>query len=524
MKRCPQCHRIERDNALKFCRIDGATLIAYDSNATTAIFGSVAPTIPSTARQKTRRRRAASKSIDSIAVLPFENGGADPNTEYLSDGLTENIINNLSQLPRLKVMARSTVFRFKDQPVDPQRVAADLGVRAIATGRVQQLADRLTIAVELVDGEDGAQLWGERYERRMSDIFELQKEISEQISTRLKRKLTATQKRGFAKRPTKQSAAYELYLRGRYFWNKRTEHDAHKGLECFQQALALDQNFALAYAGAADCQTLLGDVGVQAMPPKEAFLQGQTSATRALEIDSALAEAHGTLGHIKMHLFEWERAGNELRTGLELNPNYAQGWLWYAYYLAFTGKREDPVETIQRAQELDPLSLPVNSSAGELLHFAGRLDESIAQFHKAIDLDPDKPIPHLELGRAYETAQDFKNAIAQLTIAKELARDSPESLASLAHCLAIAGESAEAREILSELERTSATRYVSAYDVALVHNGLGQIDEAFRWLNRAYEIHDGWMIYLTVDPRWQTRYDDARFRDLTHRVGLPISA
>jgi tetratricopeptide (TPR) repeat protein len=393
-------------------------------------------------------------------------------------------------------------------------------VRAVVTGRVQQLGDRLTIGIELVDARDGSHLWGERYARQMADIFQLQDEISEQISARLKLKLTNSQKKRLAKRYTKESEAYELYLRGRYFLNKRTELDANKGIECFRQALQIDPNFALAYAGIADCQTLLGDVGVQALPPNEAFSQAHQSATRALELDESLAEARGTLGHISMHLFDWRRAETELRTAIELNPNYAQTSLWYAYYFAFMGDWPRSLETIQRALELDPLSLPVNGSIGELLHFAGRMDESLEQYQRVIELDAYKPMPRLGMGRAYETRREFSLAIAEFTKARELSGNSPESLASLAHCYAVSDQANEARALLAKLNELRQTKYVSSYDLALVHAGLGESDEAISWLDRGCDVHDGWMIYVTIDPRWNNLRQDAGFAAVVRRVGL----
>ncbi len=325
---------------------------------------------------------------------------------------------------------------------------------------------------------------------------------------------------GLGKRHTKNSQAYELYLKGRYFWNKRTEEDANKGIECFRQALSLDPNFALAYGGLADCQTLLGDVGVQAMPPKEAFSAGEKSAARALELDDALAEAHGTMGHISMHLFDWSRAEKELLRALELNPNYAQACVWHAYYLAFTGQVSDSIPVINRAQQLDPLSLPVNTSAAELLYFAGLLDKSIEQFQKSIELDPYKTIPHLELGRVYEHRGIHSAAIAEFSKARELSHDSPESLASLSHCYAVSGALAEARALLRDLTELSERQYVSPYDLALINDGLGEKEEALNALNHAYEIRDGWMIYITVDPRWAGLRADSRVAEIVHRVGL----
>ena len=464
-------------------------------------------------------RRA--RPIDSLAILPLANAGADPNMEYLSDGITESIINTLSQLPRLKVMARSTVFRYKGAEVDPRQVGRDLGVRAVLTGRVLQMGERLIIGTELVDVADGSQLWGEQYHRAIADIFELQAEISRQISEKLRLKLSGAEKKRLTKRHTKNSQAYELYLKGRFFWNKRTEEDAKRGIDCFHQALLLDRNFALAYAGLADCQTLLGDVGIQAMLPKEAFSQGQQSAARALELDELLPEAHGTMGHIHMHLFDWSAAEREFRRALDLNPNFAQARLWYAYYLAFTGRFNDSITIINSALQLDPLSPPVNRSAAELLYFAGRFDEAIDQFHTSMEMDSHY-LAHLELARVYECRRMYEAAFVEFAKARELSHESPECLASLAHCHAVSGTSSEAQALLRDLIKLSEQRYVSPYDLALIHHGLDEKEECFKWLNRAYEIDDGWMIYITVDPRWQGLRADPAFIEIVQRVGLRL--
>ena len=468
------------------------------------------------------RKRTAGKAITSLAILPLVNTSADPHMDYLSDGITESIINTLSQLPRLRVLARSTVFRYKGREVDPQQVGSDLGVRAVLTGRVQQLGERLVIGAELVDVNDGSQLWGELHHRAMADIFELQEEISGHISEALRLKLSGADKKRLAKRHTGNTQAYELYLKGCFFYNKRREEEANRGIEYFQQALSLDPHFALAYTGLADCQILLGDVGVQALPPKEAFLQGQASVARALELDDGLAEAHGTMGHVSMHLFDWTNAEKEFRRALKLNPNYAQACLWHAYYWAFTGQFTEAIASINRALQLDPLSLPLNTSAAELLYFAGRFDESINQFQKALELDGQYSMAHLELARVYEHRKMYDPAIDEFAKARALSNDSPESLASLAHCYAISGAIDDAQTLLQQLIAISERRYVSPYDLALICGGLDRKEECFEWLERAYEIHAGWMIYITVDPRWESLRGDPRFMALVRRVGLPV--
>ena len=521
MKHCPQCKRVEKDDALTFCRLDGARLVSFDDESPTLAFDPAAVTKGQT-QKVARRTRDSSKSraINSIAVLPFENAGEDPSTEYLSDGITENIINSLSQLRNLRVLARSTVFRYKGREVDPQQVGRELGVQVVLTGRVRQIGTRLIIGAELVNVGDGSQLWGEQQQRTMADIFELQEEISRQISEALRLKVSGAQKKRLLKRHTKNTQAYELYLKGHFFWNKRTEEDSYRGIECFNQALQIDPHFALAYAGLADCQILLGDVRVQALPPKEAFLQGRASALRALELDADLAEAHGTLGHVSMHLFDWPRANSELQRALELNPNHAQAYLWRAYYLAFTGHFEDSIAAINFALRLDPLSLPVHTSAAELLYFAGRFDESIDQFHRSLEMDEHFSQAHLELARVYEHRNMYDSAIDEFAKARELSHNSPESLASLAHCYAVSGATSDAEKLLDQLTELSEGRYVSSYDIALIHSGLGQTEKCLESLNQAYEIREGGMIYITVDPRWQSVRSDPRFIEMVGRVEL----
>src|SRR3989454_2237709 len=468
------------------------------------------------------RKRTAGKTISSLAILPLVNTSADPNMDYLSDGITESIINSLSQLPKLRVLARSTVFRYKGRDVDPQQAGRELGVQAVLTGKVQQIRGRLLIGTELVDVSDGSQLWGEQHHPAIADIFELQEEISGHISETLRLKVSGPQKKRLMKRDTRNTQAYELYLKGRFFWNKRTQEDTNRGIECFRQALSVDPNFALALTGLADCQILLGDVRVQATPLKESFLQGQQLASRALELDDALGEAHGTLGHASMHLFDWPRAEKEFRRALELNPNDAQACVWQAYYLAFTGQFEDSITSINCALQLDPLALPVNTSAAELLYFAGRFDVSIDQFHKFIEMDAHYSPAHLELARVYEQREMYDDALVEFAKARELSRDSPASLASLAHCYAVSGATADAQKLLQQLTEISQRQYVSSYDLALIHHGLGQKEECFEWIDRAYEIRDGWMIYITVDPRWQSLHSDTRFSHVVRRVGLPV--
>ena len=481
---------------------------------------SIHPVTPSSKGQRTDPAKEPMTNLSKLAILPLTNASPDPSLEYLSDGITESIINSLSQLPKLRVMARSSVFRYKGKDVSPQQVGRELGVRAVLTGRVLQVGDRLVVGAELVDTTDETQLWGKHYNRNLSDIFEVQEEIAHEISEALRLRLTGTEQKRLAKRHTENTAAYQLHLKGRYYWNKRSEEALHKSIECFQQAIEIDPNYALAYAGLADCYTKLGDVGVTAMLPREAFTRARAAALRALEIDNSLAEAHASLGHIDMHHLRWADAEIDLKRALELNPNYATAHHWYAYYMAFHQRFDEALEKIEVALKLDPLSLPITDGVGEILYFARRNDEAIAQFRKALEMDPNFLASRINLGRAYEQAAMFSEAEDQFVKARQITSESIDALAALGHTYAMSANTGAALGVLAQLTELSKERYVSPYDIALIHTALGETDEAFRWLEMAYDQRVEWMIYSNVDPRLDPLRRDARFLDLMRRIGF----
>ena len=520
MKRCPECRRDYYDDSLLYCLDDGSALLEgpiSEEERTTAIL----PGVPGRRSQRSDKGESDTRA-NSIAVLPFANVSADSENDYFCDGLAEELLNALAKIEGLRVAARTSAFSFKGKNVEMGQIASALRVKTVLEGSVRKSGNRLRITAQLVNAADGFQMWSESYDRELSDIFDVQQEITLAIVDSLKLKLLGDGRADLLKRYTANAEAYSLYLRGRFFWNKRTEEDANRGIECFQRAVSLDPEFALAYNGLADCQILLGDVGVQALSPKEAFVAGRNSAARALELDETLAEAHGTMGHVCMHLFDWRRAILEFERALELDPDCAQV-LYYAYYLAFNGHFDESIEVIERALQFDPLSLPLNRSAAELLYFAGRYDESISRFEKSIEME-EHPIAHMELARVYEHVGNYEEAKAGFAKARDLSHDSPESLASLAHCHAVSGSADEARSLLNKLHEMKQERYVSSYDLALVNTALDERGEAFRWLDRAYEINDGWLVYITVDPRWEPMYSDPRFADIVDRVGLPKPA
>ena len=470
-------------------------------------------------RTQVARKVRTARAVNSLAILPLVNGGNDPDTDYLSDGITESIINNLAQLPRLRVMARSTVFRYKGQEVDPREVGRELGVRAVLTGRVFVRGNRLVIKAELVDTNDGAHLWGEQYNRTLSDIFAIEEEISREISEKLRLKLNGEQKRRLAKRHTDKTAAYQLYLKGRYYWNKRTEEGLKKGIEHFQQAIAVDQNYALAYAGLADSYNLLASYS--ALPPSEAFKVAKQAATQALELDPMLAEGHVSLAATKTwYDWDWEGAEQEYKRAIELNPSYATAYQWYALDLAGMGRIEEALRMMERAQELDPLSLIINLNVARVLYFARDYDRAIEQCLKAIEMYPDFALALRRLGQAYSQQQRYEEAIEAFLKAIATSDNDSETMAALGHTYAVSDRRAEAERMLDELIEMSKRVYVSPYSIARVHTGLGNTEQALEWLEKACEQRHGILAYLKVEPVFDPLRSEVRFTDLLRRMGL----
>jgi TolB-like protein/Flp pilus assembly protein TadD len=464
--------------------------------------------------------KRARKVIDSLAVLPLVNAGRDAEMEYLSDGLTESIINSLSQLPQLKVMARSTVFRYKGREIDPQVIGRELGVRAVLTGRVIQLNENLIIRTELVDVADGWQLWGEQYNRNSADLLAVQEEISREISEKLRLKLSGEQKRRLAKRYTESTEAYQTYLKGRFYWNKRTLEGLRRGVEYFQQAIRLDPDYALAYAGLADSYLLMGSVEYGALHPKEALQSAKVATLEALRLDGTLAEAHASLGYVRLFDWDWSEAEKEYRRAVELNPNYPTAHHWYALYLTAMGRHAEAVAEIKRAQELDPLSLPIGVGVGWHFFLTRQYDRAIAEYQGVLEMEPNFYMAHLWLGLAYAHKGMFKEALEEYARAAALAGGGPLVLAAEGHACALLGQRAQARRLLAELQELSQERYVSPYYVAAVHTALGERDEAFAWLDLAYENRSEGMVWLKVDPTLDSLRSSPRFAELVRGVGL----
>jgi serine/threonine protein kinase/tetratricopeptide (TPR) repeat protein len=463
-------------------------------------------------RDLTRRRSTRSKSIDSIAVLPLGNDTNDASTEYLSDGITEGIINQLSQLPKLKVMARSTVFRYKHRDLDAQSVGRELRVRAVLSGRLQQVGERLRINVELVDSVDGSQLWGETYNRELSDLVALQDEMSREIADKLRLRLTGAEKKKLRKPSTRNSEAYQLYLKGRFHWNKRTEESLRRGVSFFREAIESDPSFASAYAGLADSFiTMATNIP---LPPQDAMPKAKAAAMHALELDEAHAEAWASLGAVRWW-FDWDWSGAEeaYRRAIELNPNYPTAHDGYAMMLSARGRYDDALEQIRKAADLDPLSLSIAVHAGWPHYFAHNYDAAIRCFRKALELD-ERFIPADGwLGMALGQQKRYAEAIDAFSRALEVDRV-PILLTMLAHTHAIAGDRAKARQYLDELHEIAKNRYVSPYDSAVVHAGLGDTAAAIEHLRAALEDRSAWMVFLKVDPRLDVLRGESEFREI----------
>jgi serine/threonine-protein kinase len=461
-------------------------------------------------------------AIESIAVLPFQNRSTEADTEYLSDGLAESLIYRLSQLPDLKVSPTTSVFRYKGKEIDPVKVGRELGVSAVLSGRIVQRGDNLTISAELVDVRYNKLLWGEQYNRKMSDLLATQREIAREIVEKLKLKVSGEEK-GLAKHYTESNEAYQLYMKGRFYWNKRTAEGMQKSLEYFQQSIERDPNFALAYSGLADTYDLLGASDAMGnIPPNEAMPKAKAAALKALEIDDTLAEAHVSLAHVKYYYDrDWAVAEREYKRAIELNPNYPIAHSWYAVYLMSAGRFDEALAQVRRAQELDPLSLPTNMALGWVLLNARQYDQSVEQLRKTLEMDPNFILAHHRLGLVYEQQGKYDEAIAEFRQVINLSAGKPPGIATLAHAYALSGKRAEAQKALAELQEMSKQRYVSPASIAIIYAALGDKDLAFDWLEKAAKARDVMLARLKVDPRFDSLRSDPRFADLERRIGIP---
>jgi eukaryotic-like serine/threonine-protein kinase len=462
--------------------------------------------------------RAGPARIDSIAVLPFANVGKDSKTEYLSDGITESLINSLSQLPNLTVMSRNTVFRYKDQAADPQHVGHDLGVQAILTGRLIQSGDELLISVNLEDVQDKRQIWGAQYNRKLSNLVSVQEEIAGDIYGRLRPKLDGEEMKRVSKRPTEDVEAYQFYLQGLFYWNKWTEADFKKAADYFTQAVQKDPRYASSYAGLADTYSLLGDAGYLA--PSEAWPKAKAAAMQALEIDDTLAEAHTSLGLVKEHYeWDWTGAEKEFKRAIELNPNSATAHLWYGDFLANTGRLEEGMRETKKAKEFDPLSLIINTTMGWQYYLSHQYVQAVEQLRKALEIDQKFAPARRMLEEVYAQMGKHKEAVDEREKILSLS-GSPELAASIEEDFSRSGYKGVLQSWMDGLTEISKHRYVSSYSIAEAYMRMGEKEKAFDWLEKAYEEHDSGLVSVGVDPLFDSVRSDARFRDLVKRLRL----
>lgn len=582
MKRCPTCQRTYTDE-VKFCRVDGVTLInasaelteseatrvlpesratgeaptelfrdTGDDKLTTSALKPGPPSVAIVAPRKSmsgrklaliialvvliivvpiaifgiagyisyRHARSTEVAIDSIAVLPLENQNRDSGVEWLSDGITESIINNLAQLPNLRVSPRSTVFHYKNAQVDPLAVGKQLGVRAVLSGRFSQTGDNVTISVELVDVRDNKQIWGDRFNHKVADALMMQQEISQQISERLRLKLSETeQQKMMAKRNPTNAEAYQFYLKGRYFWNQRSGEGIRNAIDQFQQAIVRDPDYALAYVGLADCYLLMEQYA--GTPTTETIPQARAAAERALQIDNSLAEAHTSMGSVDENLWKWDEAGEEYRRAISLNPNYATARHWYYIHLKAMKRFGEAEAQIRRAEELDPLSPVININFAQMYLRKGETDRAIEQCKRVIELYPSFPGGYEILAEVYVKQSRYREAVEVTSKAADISGRASYYLGALGYCYALAGRRADALATLKELETKYAQRESPPTDIAKVHAGLGNKDQAFVWLEKAFEARSGRLKDVADEPYYDSLRDDPRYANLMRRVGLP---
>jgi DNA-binding winged helix-turn-helix (wHTH) protein/TolB-like protein/Tfp pilus assembly protein PilF len=459
----------------------------------------------------TGRGKAGNPSaIGSIAVLPFVHEASDPEAEYINDKIAESLINSLSKIPQLRVVPRSMVLAYKGKETDPRKVGQELNVRAVVTGRMRRHGDIISIQADLIDLENVAQLWGQRYDHKLSDVLLVQDDISRDIFENLRLKLNVEEK--------KHLEAYRLYLKGRNAWNKRTGDALQQAIEFFNQAIAIDPNYGAAYAGLADCYNMLVVYG--RLEPKEGFPKAKEAATKALEIDESSAEAHTSMAFIKFR-WDWDRAATEreFQTAIKLKPAYAPAHQWYSSYLVAVERFDEAIAEAKRTEELEPLSFVASSHLGWIYYLAGQNDKAIEQCRKILELDPSSFPARRYLALAYEAKGMYPEAIAEFQTGVKLS-GSPLMHALLGHAYAASGRTAEAKQVLNDLQQLQGQRYVSPYTVAAIHAGLGDEEQAFAWLQRAVEARDIWLMNLKVDPVFAKLRSQRQFTDILARIRL----
>lgn len=460
------------------------------------------------------------QAIDSVAVLPFVNTSANPDTEYLSDGITESLINALSQLRSVRVTARSTVFRYKGKDVDPQTIGRQLGVRAVLSGRLLQKDGTLIIRTELTDVSNGTQLWGNQYTRQIADLFGLQDELSQEISEKLRLRLTPEDKQRLTKRYTDSPEAYQLYLKGLYYWNKRSADGVQRSLEYFNRAIDADPTYALAYAGLADSYNFMSFVNL--LPPREAAPKAKAAAAKALDIDDSLAQAQTSLAYVSFtYDWDWPAATQHVDRAIALNREAVMNHPYYPFYLTVAGRSEEAIRVARRALDRDPISAALSHTLAVQLVLGRRLDEGIEECRRTIELDPNFAFAHDVLAATLAAQGLYAQALPSAEKAVALSGGTALPLADLAYIHGRLGHADEARRMLQTLATASTQRYTPAVALAIVYVGLGENDRALDWLEKAYEERSIRLAYLRREPIWDRLRQEPRFKDLLRRIPLP---
>jgi len=467
------------------------------------------------------RRGAPSRppSLHSIAVLPFVDLSPEKGHEYLCEGIPETLINALNRIEGLWVPARASAFSFKGKEYNLSDIGQKLNVETVLEGSVLVIGDNLRVTPRLSHVKKGSQIWSDIYNKKLTDLFTIQDEIAQEIVKALKIKLLGEKEVQIVKRYTENPEAYNFYLKGRFYWNKRTEEEVKKGIESFEQAIEKDPSYAAAYAGLADCYNVFGFYGIQ--PPKDAFSKAKAAAQKALEIDQSLAEAHTSLAYAKLYYdWDWPGAEKEFKLSLQLNASYPTTLHWYAEYLAAMGRLDEAVAEKKKAGQLDPLSMIINTTIGWMYYFGHKYDQAIEQIKKALEIDPNFVPAHYWLGQAYLLKGSFPEAIPEFQKAMTLSKGSAYTMAGLAHAYAVSGQIAEAKNLLDRLIELSKMKYVSAYDVAEVYAGLGKQDLALDWLEKAFEERSRTLIFLKVEPKVDGLRAKPRFKAILKKMRL----
>jgi TolB-like protein/DNA-binding winged helix-turn-helix (wHTH) protein/Tfp pilus assembly protein PilF len=467
--------------------------------------------------------KAKSQRITSLVVLPLENVSGDKGQDYFADGMTDELIAHLAKIRSLRIISRTTAMAYKDNRKPLSEIARNLNVDGVVEGTVLRAGNRVRITAELVQVSTDRQIWAESYESPVGDILTLQGQVASAIVNQISVQLTPDDQQRLASSPRPVNPeAYEDYLKGRYYWNKRSDQGISKAIEYFESATKKDPNYALGYAGLADCYSVVGSTIVGTMAPAEAGLKAKAAAQKALEMDSSLGEAETSLASVRFNYdWDWPAAASGFQRAIELNPSYATAYQRYSLYLIAMGRTQESVDEINLARQLDPLSLSINFSLGWRLYMARHYEQAIQQLRNTLEMDPNFALAHLVLGESFEQQGNYPQAIGQLQKATAITLNSPLMLAGLGHAYGVAKRAGEARVVLNQLMEQAKKQYVAPFYVALVYAGLGENDSAIQWLEKAYEDHSNGLVFIKVDPELDTLRSNPRFKELQTKMRLP---